>query len=247
MTTNQANEVRALIAQARRQLAYLTATRGRYTNPGRWARLRADRLARATAGVETRTRESASLAVRWAIADATRDTRPEAAVRADDELHRRCGLTVADLDRERDDAYQQGLRDAEVRQDPATVADLVVPDLAAATIGEVVYSLAADPNGLGSDALDGLTAPETVPEANPGAAPGAEDAVSTVPTDLEASIAEMTPTDAVAPAELPAGLFPYSIDESLAHVAAAAGHGAAEATPLASMKTGPAADGGVAF
>ncbi|RRO92674.1 hypothetical protein CXF35_00620 [Corynebacterium bovis] len=236
MTTNQANEVRALIAQARRQLAYLTATRGRYTNPGRWARLRADRLARATAGVETRTRESASLAVRWAIADATRDTRPEAAVRADDELHRRCGLTVADLDRERDDAYQQGLRDAEARQDPATASDAVVPSLAAVKVGVMVYAGATNGAGLvGSGDTDGAPAPEVDA--------GAADAVPAGSADLEppvgGAIPETVSADEVAPAELPDGLFPYSIDEALVHVAAGGTHGPEQSADGFGMDSGP--------
>lgn len=233
-------ELTSLIRHARRQLAAIRASRRNYAAPAVWAK-------RSGETNRTRARQQvdyprvnpaqASLAARWAVADARRQSNPVVAERADRQLER-YGVDPATLAREREIAFDEGQRQAEQR---AERGDHTVGALVAATAAMVVsaelYENAWEWDEQSPEAFDQTMEqwPETEVVAD----------VSDLPEVTDEQTAELDQVEQIEMAQIPEGLFPYTMEEQLQYVDAnglsQAGGGAAGPQVDAGLQAAPAA------
>lgn len=217
-----------LVNHARRQLAYIRAMRERFVTPDKWTSVQRERMTREATHHPDRRRVDhggAWLAAQWAVADARRSTIPDRALRLDQDLRHR-GVDIERLQAERQDAFLEGREQAEreqrneVRRDRASdPVATSVPAAAGLAVSAALYDHAA--NWETTHDVDAML--EDLEQ------PGMDtDAVATdMDTDTNAGLSDdlegdMPLEEAVEPemeqAELPADLFPYSIEQQLAHV-----------------------------
>lgn len=222
---SDSKQMTSLIRHARRQMSSIRANRANFATPKLWsAREAAQMRQRATqqADYAKVDRRQAATAARWAVADARRDINPNQARLADRDLNDRYGVDPSTLAYERDLAYQQGQRDADRRAERRAVDrddGSVAPNLVAATAAMVVsaelYEHASDWDEMSAESVDATMDAWDVPEDN-------VTDVSHLP-EVDAGGVEagdqVDQVEQIEQAQIPEGLFPYSIEDQMAHVA----------------------------